>query len=279
MNLLTSNPPTMTRNRRQRRQNRRQFGGGAVGIIVGILALAVVGGTAWYFVSDPFQAKVDEATRQATKWTPENIAKDPDGYAQWALGQMDTHENTLKARQIELSQISSRLERQIADAEESISTDSARMDAIRSSYKDAAADGTFPISVGTATIEQDDAERLMVDARRRIDSNQRIASRIQPTLNRVQDDLEKTADALGNVDTKRDEIRQQLAELRLQETFEDYDQIDETMAAIADTVTSLGTDRTYEVSLDDIRLDEAEDDNRQLTSADKDLLAEILNEN
>src|SRR5438552_14869923 len=51
--------------------------GGAMTAIVACVAVVLVGGVVWYFVSDPFHTRVNAQLDQMTKWTPEQIAKDP----------------------------------------------------------------------------------------------------------------------------------------------------------------------------------------------------------
>jgi hypothetical protein len=79
--------PTRPRHRR----------GAANTLVFGIVAAAVVAFALFYFVSDPFGAKVDETVRQATKWTPENIQKDPTGYFTWATAELKKQQQKLKA--------------------------------------------------------------------------------------------------------------------------------------------------------------------------------------
>jgi len=66
-------------------------------LVLGIAAAVVVIGSLIYFVSDPIGAKVDETLRQATKWTPENIQKDPAGYFSWATAELKKQQQKLKA--------------------------------------------------------------------------------------------------------------------------------------------------------------------------------------
>ncbi len=48
--------------------------GSTTATVVGILGVLVVGGAIWYFASDPFRTRVNEAVKQGTTWTPEQIA-------------------------------------------------------------------------------------------------------------------------------------------------------------------------------------------------------------
>ena len=57
--------------------------------IIGILVLVGAIGAGLYLWSDPFRAKVDDAVRQGSTWTPENIVADPEGYLSWASGELD----------------------------------------------------------------------------------------------------------------------------------------------------------------------------------------------
>jgi septal ring factor EnvC (AmiA/AmiB activator) len=66
-------------------------------LALGVAAAAVAAGAIFYFASDPFGAKVDETVRQATKWTPENIQKNPTGYFTWAIAELKKQQQKLKA--------------------------------------------------------------------------------------------------------------------------------------------------------------------------------------
>ena len=98
------------------RQNRR---GAVAGVVVAVIVLVLVLGGVWYFVSDPFHQKVKDTFTGQTKWTPENIKKDPTGYLSWAIDQTTATKGKLEAAQLALTKqkdmVSEKLEKATTD--------------------------------------------------------------------------------------------------------------------------------------------------------------------
>ncbi len=67
--------------------------------------MLLVGAGIWYFVSDPFRTKVDRAWEpEDTKWTPEQIAKDPVLYLDYVEKEATECLEKLKASKIAIAQ-------------------------------------------------------------------------------------------------------------------------------------------------------------------------------
>src|SRR5438067_2461697 len=79
--------------------NRR---GGAMTSVVAVVAIAVVALGAWYLVSEVFRTKVNSQLDQMTKWTPEQIAKDPVNYLNFCEAEANKALEKLKASTIQL---------------------------------------------------------------------------------------------------------------------------------------------------------------------------------
>ena len=77
--------------------------GSATGAVIAIIVLIVVALGIFYFVSDPFKAKVDRKVEQSTKWTNENIQKDPLGYLTWSISEVRRVKAQMEANVIGLS--------------------------------------------------------------------------------------------------------------------------------------------------------------------------------
>ena len=72
------------------------------GVVVAVIVLVLVLGGVWYFVSDPFHQRVKDTFTGQTKWTPENIKKDPAGYLSWAIDQTTATKGKLETAQLAL---------------------------------------------------------------------------------------------------------------------------------------------------------------------------------
>lgn len=175
-------------------------------VVAGILALVVVAGAIFYFVSDPFKTKVDMSVEQATKWTPENINRDPVGYLTWGLGQADNSIEALSARRIALSQQKSRNARMVTDDAKDLDTAKQLFEKFRTAYKEAVASGTWPTEVAGTPYTEEALKKQIVSLKSKIDSLQQQKTQL--------DGLQKTLDShMDQLDARLTEAKTTKTEL------------------------------------------------------------------
>jgi hypothetical protein len=227
-------------------------------VLVGIVALVGIA----YFVSKPFAAKVNEATAQATQWTPENITKDPVGYFTWATAELKDKEGQLKARAYKLA-VEKEKARQAA-RENSAKQDSLKqvLDSAKNAYRALpdvapAAEGTkpakqFPFTWEGVEFKTFDDFKLQIlrteNSRKNADKLARQyklnAERIEVMLKEVREIQSKTAISLESASAN-------LELLKSQKTIADVGEIGNSVNALlieCNVLVSDGDKRT----LDDV---------------------------
>jgi chromosome segregation ATPase len=172
---------------------------GAVGIVIGVIIVVVVGIGAWYLVSDTFSTKLDQAFEQGTKWTSENIQADPVGYLTWAMKQTTATEGRLKASQLALktkqNQANRGLEKTLGDQ----ATYQKLLDEAKAAYQEAKANDSWPTKIAGTQADERQLKKIIVDTHNKMKN-----------LNRLVDTYRKTA---GVIDTKLGEVESKLSEL------------------------------------------------------------------
>lgn len=114
-----------------------------------VMALGV-----FYFISAPFQAKIDSAVAQATKWTPENIQKDPVGYLSWAQKECEHLLAQLEAREIAMKTKKNEAERELMEKEVDFKNFSELLIECKDAYKNASINKAFPITLRSIQLDE-----------------------------------------------------------------------------------------------------------------------------
>ncbi|GIW77800.1 MAG: hypothetical protein KatS3mg104_2863 [Phycisphaerae bacterium] len=137
-------------------------GSAAVKGMIALGVLILIGAAVWYFVSDIFRTKVDAGFTQATKWTPENIAKDPQNYLNYVEAETIKAQQSLKASRIAIAQNRSKLESIKSEASAKINTGEKAIKELVSAYKTASVSNAFPISWNGRNLEKEKVQQQVV---------------------------------------------------------------------------------------------------------------------
>ena len=116
------------------------------GLIIGVIALVVVIGLGAYFFSDVFRTKIDSNLDQMTKWTPENIAKDPVNYLNFCEKKIKEAAEQLNADRISIAQNKSKLTDMKDGAAAKVRTGEKILPELKAIYEKAEKDNAWPVT-------------------------------------------------------------------------------------------------------------------------------------
>jgi chromosome segregation ATPase len=223
-----------------------------IGLVVVIgIALAV-----FYLVSDPFRTRMDTLVEDQTTWTDENIAEDPEGYLRWSLREFDSIEQALRGRQVNLrTQQNSLQRRQEADALQ-LGAVRTKLDELRAAYRAADGANRWPATVGDLSVSQDELRTLILDADGRIVRLTENERRYGPAVRKVEADLNRVDETLGNLRERRTEVGRQLEQLKLETTITGLGDMNDRINALLDTSRALRSE-PQTISLDDLLIEDS----------------------
>ena len=177
-----------------------------IGIVIGVVVLLLAGGVVWYMVSDPFSTRVNNAAEQMTKWTPENIAKDPKGYLDFCQQQTEKALEGLKADEIRLAQSKGKLEQMRDEADKQIQAGEKVLKELVPAYSTAKESNSFPISFRNNNLNQEQARKQIGTLDRQVENQKTLKGKAEAGLRKLE------AEA-GKIDDLRTKAKEQLAEI------------------------------------------------------------------
>ena len=203
--------------------------------VVALVVLVLVAGAIFYFVSDPFKTKVDIQVEQATKWTPENINKDPVGYLTWAIGKSQQAADSLSARQIALAQQKSNNERLLKNDTKDLSAAGKLFDQFRTAYKNAATTGSWPTEVVGTQYEEEALKSRVIEFRTKIDSLRKNSEQRTALQKRIESNMQEVARRLDDAKSTKTDLSQKLELVKANQAIDDLD----TLRADVDGLTGV----------------------------------------
>jgi hypothetical protein len=186
--------------------NGNRHGASIVAIVVGLVVLAGVAFGGLYMFSDVFRTKADSAIEGFSKWTPENIAKDPVNYLNFCEKQTNAAVDKLKASEIAIAQKKAKLETMEKDAQDKLTLGKKALGELRVAYTEANAANSFPVSWRGATLDKDQCKRQIIRTAGEIKSKEDLAKMYNDAGRQLQVQSEKIVEA-------RDEAGKQLAKI------------------------------------------------------------------
>lgn len=213
--------------------------GKGIGVVV---ALVLVAGVVFYFVSDPFKTKVDVKMEQATKWTPENIHKDPAGYMAFAVGQADKTVEALSARRIGLSQQKSNNEKMLQKASKDLDTAKKLFDQFRTAYKEASSANSWPKEVAGTQYQEADLKKQIMSLKGKVDSLEQQTTQLGNIQKTIGAHLDQLDQKLTDTKTTKTDLTQKLEIVKANKAIENIDSLKadvDGLAGVADFLTQM----------------------------------------
>lgn len=199
-------------------------GASPIAVVVGIVAVIVVGLAAWYFISDPFKARTDETIDQLTKWTPENIAKDPVGYLNFVEKKTQQAQQQLKADRISVAQNKAKLEAMKDEAANKVRIGEQTLKDLKTAYEKAKGESaTDPAKVEWKGQEKDASwiKSQLVTIFKQTETQKSILAKVDGGLTKLAAQLTKIEKAEGDAVAQLAEIAANKELLKVQKLTDD----------------------------------------------------------
>jgi hypothetical protein len=176
-------------------------------LICGLLILATLAGAVLYFQSDVFRTRTDQVVDSWTKWTPENISKDPRGYLTFAIVELEKIQDRLKAHEIALRRdldlaTNSLKVNKVVEADTTTA-----LDGLKTTYKASAR--TFPISYNAKDYNETRFQELVVEMDRKLELAQENVASKERLVTFYTSELERAETERKKIEEKRQYVEQQ----------------------------------------------------------------------
>jgi chromosome segregation ATPase len=181
--------------------------------------------------------------RQQTKWTPENIKKDPAGYLGWAIAQTDGTKDKLGSAQLalrtQLNQIDDRLSHNKTD----VSNFEALIKDMLDEREKANTKNSWPVTVRGVKFEtEQDLKEKAVEANGKLTRAKSLVETYSKAQTKVKDRLNEIDEQMTKVENLKTKLETDLETAKVQQTFEgiegvssNFDDIVHTSDALAQT--------------------------------------------
>jgi hypothetical protein len=233
-----------------KRSNRT--GSTTVKALAALAIVVVVAVAAWYFTSDTFRTKVDASMTQATKWTPENIAKDPQNYLNYVEAETIKAQESLKASRIAVAQNRGKLETMRDEAKKKISAGERGLKELVASYKTAETANAFPVSWAGQSLTKERVQSQVVALDKELKIQKNLLNKVEGGLKNLDVQVMKISEAEGNAQSQLAEIRANRELLKVQSLTTDLkDKLVSMQSAVAATVGA-ASDTSGVISLEQL---------------------------
>jgi hypothetical protein len=219
----------------------------------GLLILAVLVGGGLYFFSDVFQGKIDRLRKDYSEWTPENIAQDPVGYLTWAQGEFSRIERNLKGHKQALLTRKIEVQAKLKDEDAAEKTLAKVLTRLKGDYRGAVSTKDWSeVKVDGKNVSESEMRDLILEADARLARAVRKQSVYRQYETRVEEELKKVDKMLKDLQTKREEIDEQLEFVKMDRTVADYTSLMNKVDSVLNTSKAIGENEADKLSVDDL---------------------------
>lgn len=231
--------------------------------VAGLLILAVLVGGGLYLFSDVFQGKIDRLRKDYSEWTPENIAQDPVGYLTWAQGEFTRIEGALKGHRQALMTRKIEVQAKLKAETAAESTLTKILAGLKNDYRGAVSTGDWAdVKIDGRSVSEPEVRRLILETDEKLARAVRKQSAYRRYGDQVEEELKKVDKLLRDLQSKREEIDEQLEFVKMNKTVADYTALMNNVDSVLNTSKAIGENETDKLSVDD--LVKAEERNQKL---------------
>ena len=225
--------------------------GSTTSTVIAIIVLIVVALGVFYFVSDPFKAKVDKKIEQSTKWTNENIQKDPLGYLTWSISEVRRVKAQMEANLIGLSRqqkSASRLK------DESMSKQQAAerlVNAGKEAFTKADAAKAWPATLNGQKYTSDELKGYLLKMSKQEQSLSANIEKYNALLVRLGFNIKRTQEKLEEASTAEGELKTNLEFVKADQAIRSLDNLRDAVNSVID-VSDILADSSKTLSASDL---------------------------
>lgn len=194
---------------------------GSTKIIVTVVVLLVAVIAIVYNTSDVWRTRMDVAADQYAKWTPENIAKDPENYLNFVETEAEKALTSLKASEIAVAQNRASLQNTLSDAEEKIRLGRRALEDLKAGFSSAETAGQWPLSWQGRSLDMDAAKRQIVFFHKQVMSQEGLKAKVEAGIQKLNAQQSRILEARTETENQIAEIRTNREVLKVQKLTDD----------------------------------------------------------
>jgi len=225
---------------------------GVTKIVVAVLVLLVSALAVYYFTSDVGRTRITEAGKQYAKWTPDNIAKDPENYLNFCEQECQAALLKLKASEIEIAQNRGALEAMVAAAKNKVAAGTKGLDELKGAYKQAETDAKFPFTWNGKSYTQEAAKRDVVSLFRQVEAQKGVAAKAGAGVQRLDGQVARIQEGRAKAQEQLQEIVTSRSMLKVNKITDELTQRLTSIGAAVQSTVGIATDTSAPVSLDQL---------------------------
>ena len=225
---------------------------GSTKIILAVALLAVAGLAVYYFTSDVGRTRINEAGKQYAKWTPDNIAKDPENYLNFCEEECNAALLKLKASEIEVAQNRGSLEAMAAAAKNKVAAGTKGLTELKGLYTQAEKDAKFPMTWNGKSYTQEAAKRDIVGLFRQVEAQKSVAAKAESGVQRLDGQVARIQDGRAKAQEQLQEITSSRALLKVNKITQELTQRLTSIGAAVQSTVGIATDSSAPVSIDQL---------------------------
>jgi hypothetical protein len=226
--------------------------GGFVKVIVTLAICLVAVLAVYYFTSDVGKTRIQEAGKQYAKWTPENIAKDPENYLNFCEEQCNAALLKLKASEIEIAQNRGSLEAMVAGAKNKVAAGTKGLAELKAAYKQAESESKFPFTWNGKSYAQDAAKRDIVSLFRQVEAQKGVAAKAEAGVQKLDGQVARIQEGRAKAQEQLQEIATSRSMLKVNKITEDLTKRLTSIGAAVQSTVGIATDSSAPVSIDQL---------------------------
>ena len=225
---------------------------GVAKIVVVVLVLLLSALAVYYFTSDVGRTRINEAGKQYAKWTPDNIAKDPENYLNFCEQECNAALLKLKASEIEVAQNRGSLEAMAAAAKNKVAAGTKGLTELKAAYTQAGKDAKFPLTWNGKSYTQEAAKRDIVGLFRQIEAQKSVAAKAEAGVQRLDGQVARIQDGRAKAQEQLQEITSSRALLKVNKITQELTQRLTSIGAAVQSTVGIATDSSAPVSIDQL---------------------------
>lgn len=231
--------------------------GGFVKVIATLVICALAILAVYYFTSDVGRTRITEAGKQYAKWTPENIAKDPENYLNFCEQQCNDALLKLKASEIEIAQNRGSLESMAAAAKNKVAAGAKGLDELKAAYTAAEAGKAFPFTWNGKSYAQDAGKRDIVSLFRQVEAQKGVAAKAEAGVQKLDGQVARIQEGRAKAQEQLQEIATSRSMLKVNKITEDLTKRLTSIGAAVQSTIGIATDASAPVSIDQLAAQQA----------------------
>jgi len=172
-------------------------------------------------------------------WTPEKIAKDPQGYLQWADQQAQDQITQRQARLTALAQQRADIQTRREELETHLTKAQNLHDRMQTAIRNADDEDHWPLSMAGRTFSREQAQAVIDRSQAYMDQRKSLAQGYDEAVGKVDQFAATIKKDIDDLNTLRDHLAIDLEKVRLANGLAELDQLHSTQAEVEATAKSL----------------------------------------